>query len=76
MDLRQFQGIVTRQLITMEISEVASKPPSRGLLVRKLPSELIIQTERHPPLATMDRRLLQMLENNKSSHDPEHGVPQ
>ena len=42
----------------MKIPKVALKPPSKGLFIKELPSELIIQTERHPPVATMDGRLL------------------
>ena len=51
--------------------------PSKGLFIREPPSELVIQTERHSlPVATMYGRLPQMLENNKSSHDPKQGIPQ
>ena len=61
----------------MEIPEVASKPPLQGLFIQGPPSELVIQTEKHPPpVATMDGRLLQMLEKSKSSQDPNPGIPQ
>ena len=41
----------------MKIPEVASKPPSKGLFIQEPPSELVILTERGPPVATMDGRL-------------------
>ena len=36
---------------------MASKPPSKGPFIWEPPSELVAQTERHPPVATMDGRL-------------------
>ena len=49
------------------------KKPSKALFIWEPPSELFIRTVRHPPVATIYGRLPRMLENDKSSHDPELG---
>ena len=55
--LSSFHGINMWQKITTKIQEVVSKPPSKGLFIIEPPSELVIQTERQPLVATMDGRL-------------------
>ena len=56
--------------------EVASKPPSRGLFNQEPPSELVIDTERHPVCGYDGWKASRMLANDNSSHSLKRGVPQ
>ena len=60
----------------MEVPEVASKPPSKGLLIQEPPSELVIQTERHPSCGFHGWNSSRTLGNDKSFHGLNCAIPQ